>query len=322
MKLFFTSLFLLAASICFAQRQNVYFLKNDGSYVDIKDSADYIRVVTEPDSASVLYNVFEFYLNNQKKSIGKSITVDPPRYDGLYTAYYENGKRMSFVNYKNGIKMGDDFEFFPNGKLYLELNYTDYHYTPASRIEAGCLIKTCNDSLGKALVIDGNGYFKGYSNDFKYTEEEGNIKDGHKDGQWKGENKSLQITFTETYDNGKLLSGHAVDKDGQIITYTESRNIAPEFKGGINAFANYLVKSIRYPQKARENRIQGRVILTFIVEKNGNLSDLRVLRSVDTSLDDEALRVLKISPQWVPGTQFGKPIRVRYSVPIGFSLAN
>jgi TonB family protein len=322
MKLFFTSLFLLTASICFAQKQNVYFLKNDGKYVDVRDSADYIRIVREPDSASVLYNVFEFYLNNQKKSIGKSTTVDPPKYDGMYLAYYKNGKRESFVNYKNGIKTGDDFEYFPNGKPYLELNYIDYSYTPSSRIEAGCLIKTCNDSLGNAMVINGNGYFKGYNDDFTYIEEEGNIKEGRRDGQWKGENKALQITFTENYDNEKLLNGRAIDKDGKIFTYTKSRYTIPEFKGGLEVFGNYLARSIRYPQQAREKRIQGRVIITFIVEKNGSLSDFRILRSVEPSLDAEALRVLKISPQWIPGTQFGKPVRVQYSVPIGFSLAD
>jgi hypothetical protein len=93
---------ILWATGCFSQRQNVYFLKNNGKYVSQRDSADYIRIVREPDSASVLYNVFEFYLNGTQKLLGKSKTIDPPRYEGQCLEYYANGTKESITNYQTG----------------------------------------------------------------------------------------------------------------------------------------------------------------------------------------------------------------------------
>jgi len=95
----------------------------------------------------------------------------------------------------------------------------------------------------------------------------------------------------------------------------------PEFKGGINAFGKFLATNIRYPKDAREKNIQGRVIATFVVEKDGSLSDFKVLRGIGYGCDEEAIRVLKLSPEWKPGTQNGRVVRVQYSVPISFTLA-
>jgi len=79
MKLSFTVIFLLIGGLCLAQKRNVYFLKNDGRYVVTRDSADYIRIVSEPDSGSALYNVAEGYLSGKRKLTGKSSAIDPPR---------------------------------------------------------------------------------------------------------------------------------------------------------------------------------------------------------------------------------------------------
>jgi len=322
MKLFLTSLFLLAASICFAQRQNVYFLKYNGKYVDVRDSADYIRIVREPDSASTLYNVFEFYLNGTQKLTGKSIAIDPPKFEGPCVTYYTNGNRQSVINYKKGVKTGSDLEFYPNGKIYLETIYPEDDHARDSQFRDSYSIQSNSDSLGNATVTNGNGYYKGYNDKFTYIEEEGNIKNGKRDGKWKGEYKKTHVTFTESYDNGKLLTGSAITEDGKTSTYSGTRGVPPEFKGGIEGFGRYLSRNIIYPDLARQKGIQGRVILTFVVEKNGDISDIKVTKSVIPLIDNEAIRVLKLSPKWIPGTQFGIPVRVQYSVPISFALGN
>ena len=79
----------------------------------------------------------------------------------------------------------------------------------------------CNDSIGKELVVNGNGYYIGYDSDFKNVEEEGNLKSGLRDGKWKGSNgnEKSHITFAEEYDNGKMISGQSVDKDGLAVNY-------------------------------------------------------------------------------------------------------
>lgn len=319
MKLPFTFALLLITSLCFAQRQNVYFLKYSGKYVDVRDSADYIRIVREPDSGSVYYNIFEFYPKGNKKLIGKSVTIDPPQFVDQCVSYYANGLRQNVSNYKNGKKTGDETCFYPNGKVFQQIHYPESNGRPNEDGE-DYLITANLDSLGKAQVTDGNGYYKGYDNKFQYVNEEGNVKNGKRDGQWKGEEKDFHIKFTETYDNGKLVSGNSTTDNGKSATYQQSRQVLPQFKGGVEAFGRYLSNNIVYPDFARTRDIQGKVILTFVVEKDGKLTDIKVSKSVATSLDEEAVSVLKRSPKWVPGTRFGFPVRVQYSVPIDFSL--
>ena len=94
----------------------------------------------------------------------------------------------------------------------------------------------------------------------------------------------------------------------------------PEFPGGTAALLEYLRKNIKYPAICRENNIQGRVLVTFIANKDGAIVEPEVVKSVNPSLDKEALRVISQMPNWKPGSQRGKPVRVKYTVPVNFRL--
>ena len=95
----------------------------------------------------------------------------------------------------------------------------------------------------------------------------------------------------------------------------------PEFPGGQQALFKYLSENVKYPVIAQENGIQGRVICQFVVNKDGKIVDVEVVRSGgDPSLDKEAIRVIKSMPPWKPGKQRGKPVRVKYTVPVNFRL--
>lgn len=94
----------------------------------------------------------------------------------------------------------------------------------------------------------------------------------------------------------------------------------PSFPGGQAALMSYLNRHIEYPVVAQENGVQGRVIISFVVEADGRIDEAEVARSVDPSLDREALRVVKSMPKWIPGKQNGECVRVRYSVPVVFRL--
>jgi protein TonB len=78
---------------------------------------------------------------------------------------------------------------------------------------------------------------------------------------------------------------------------------------------------MKYPQMARESGIQGTVYVTFVVERNGNVTDVKVLRGIGGGCDEEAIRVIQAMPPWVPGKQRGKPVRVQFNMPIRFTLA-
>jgi TonB family protein len=316
MKSLITIAFLFIAATCFAQRQNVYFLKNNGMYVQQRDSADYIRVVSEPDSGSTLYTVFEFYPNGVKKLTGKSSTIDPQKYEGACIRYYKNGKKQSIINYKGNNVIGDEYEYYPNGKPYMVKKYPD---SVKAGNDGSFLITAEYDSLGTALVTDGNGYYRGYDNKFKNVVEEGNVKNGQYVGAWKGTDEGLHVYFTETYDNGKLLNGVSIGEHSDTVRY-KVRGIEPQYKGGHQAFSAYLASSVRYPDYERAHNIEGTVTLSFVVEKNGKVVDVRVVKNVSDNIDAEAVRVISSSRSWTPGYEYGRPVRVQYTQSLNFSL--
>ena len=94
----------------------------------------------------------------------------------------------------------------------------------------------------------------------------------------------------------------------------------PEFPGGIPELMKYLQKNIRYPQICKEQRVQGRVIVQFVVNADSTITDVNVVKPVNPYLDQEALRVVKAMPKWKPGEQRGEPVRVRFTLPVTFRL--
>jgi TonB family protein len=94
----------------------------------------------------------------------------------------------------------------------------------------------------------------------------------------------------------------------------------PSYPGGDEALMRYISNNLQYPVVAEENGIQGRVIVSFVVERDGSITEVNVVKSVDPSLDKEAVRVLKSMPRWEAGIQDGKPVRVKYTVPVTFRL--
>ncbi|MCD4747495.1 MAG: energy transducer TonB [Bacteroidales bacterium] len=103
----------------------------------------------------------------------------------------------------------------------------------------------------------------------------------------------------------------------EIFTIVESM---PKFPGGEVAMMKYLGSNIKYPIIARESGIQGTVYMTFVVEKNGRVTDIKILRGIGGGCDEEAIRVIKAMPKWKPGLQRGKSVRVQFQMPIKFTL--
>lgn len=105
-------------------------------------------------------------------------------------------------------------------------------------------------------------------------------------------------------------------KDVQV----QEHEVEPEFPGGQEAFFKYVASKIVYPQDCRDNMIQGKVYISFVIDTDGSVSDVIVIRGVHQSIDQEAVRVIKSSPKWKPGTINGKPVKVKYTYPISFKL--
>lgn len=126
-----------------------------------------------------------------------------------------------------------------------------------------------------------------------------------------------QEAQTAVYTPPAVVEEEEEEAAQQIFTVVEEM---PEFPGGQGELLKYLGHSIKYPVIAQENGIQGRVVCAFVINRDGSIVDAEVLRGVDPSLDKEALRVINSMPKWKPGKQRGKPVRVKYTVPVVFRL--
>ncbi len=118
----------------------------------------------------------------------------------------------------------------------------------------------------------------------------------------------------------KYVPVKVVEEEPEEQTIFEVVEQMPDFPGGMGALMQFLSKNIKYPTIAQENGTQGRVIVQFVVNRDGSIVDPRVVKSVDPYLDKEALRVIGTMPKWKPGMQRGKPVRVKYTVPVMFRL--
>nr|WP_321356734.1 energy transducer TonB [uncultured Draconibacterium sp.] len=146
------------------------------------------------------------------------------------------------------------------------------------------------------------------------------------DKTWKpGKQKDVPVKVSYTVPIKFALDGGAAKEKN--IKSGEGANVVffivedmPEFPGGDEALRKYIANALTYPEVAQKKKIQGKVYVTFVVEKDGSVGDVKIARGVDPSLDKEALRVVKDLPMWKPGKQRGEPVRVSYTVPINFAL--
>ena len=136
------------------------------------------------------------------------------------------------------------------------------------------------------------------------------------------ETETIEVTTEETETEVVIAAPveAPVEEEEEEVVFVVVESM-PEFPGGQQALFKYLSENVKYPVIAQENGIQGRVICQFVVNKDGSIVDVEVVRSGgDPSLDKEAIRVIKSMPKWKPGKQRGKAVRVKYTVPVNFKL--
>ena len=320
LKPFFITLVILSFfKIASAQKKAdtvVYYLKNDGKVVKSKDSADLFLLILPPDTAvdKTLFRVSEYYPNGKMRLLGSSITNNLNlKFQGSKVTFFPNGHKLSITNYDNGIAVGDILEFYPSGKFYSKKSLTKN-----AKGETELLYEDCNDSTGVVLAENGNGKWLEFNDDFSKVTE-GQVTNGNKSGNWirKVSDSSISVT---PFENGRERSTAYYYKSAKD-NYAALRKV-PSFPGGLEAFGAFISKTILYPKDARELKIQGKTIISFTVEKDGTLTDFKVMQSASESLDNESLRVMKLSPKWIPATVDNKPVQVEFSVPIAYTLSN
>lgn len=132
---------------------------------------------------------------------------------------------------------------------------------------------------------------------------------------------SKQIESTEegyiAVERASSLSPDMSQQKEQVYTSVE---VMPEYPGGPNALLEYIKANLKYPERAAKDKVEGRVVLRFVVSKKGEVKDVTVLRSLETQCDEEAMRVVREMPTWTPGKQNGKDVEVYYTLPILYKL--
>lgn len=123
--------------------------------------------------------------------------------------------------------------------------------------------------------------------------------------------------ITRQADVTEALPQVPITKDSVVLKTVEQ---LPEFPGGIVQFMKWLTRNLRYPPIAQSQRMQGKVVVSFIINKDGSIASPTIVQSVDPALDREALRVVKMMPRWKPGLQNGKPCRTMFAIPVNFQL--
>lgn len=137
---------------------------------------------------------------------------------------------------------------------------------------------------------------------------------------------SVEIETTEDTPDNKIVikplpAPPGGNRDQVVETIFDFVEVAPKFEGGESGLMKFLSESVKYPVVDAEQGVEGRVICTFVVEKDGSITDINVVRGVSPSIDREAVRVISGMPKWTPGYQNGNPVRVKFTLPIVFRLS-
>ena len=136
----------------------------------------------------------------------------------------------------------------------------------------------------------------------------------------KGRNETAGSAYTiDNRDMAALMQKEDSNETSEVFNVVEKM---PEFPGGQDSLQSYLARNLHYPKQALAKGIQGRVFVTFIVEKDGSISEVRLLQGIGSGCDEEALRVIDMMPRWIPGQHRGKPVRARFVLPVKFTLDN
>ncbi|GAB2702717.1 hypothetical protein GCM10027037_30410 [Mucilaginibacter koreensis] len=317
MKLFFTLLLITIYINCLAQKHNTYYFKNNGREVSHPDSADYVRVVSEPDAGSELYNVAEYYNNKARKLIGKSSDVDPVRYQGYVLTFFPNGKRESVTQYVNGFAIDTASSYYPNGKKHIVKHYMSVDTTRKSFLpdnDSRQIIDAVYDSTGTALAINGNGRYISYNDVFTTVVEQGELKNGKRTGVWTGIDKAMQLSFTETYEDGKLMSGTSTDKTNSVVAYTGSRSTQVDYQTG---FKNYY-RSLSDEIFSYRYHLTGDAVIKCYINSNGKIEDIKFAIPMEPRLEPLILKAVSKFTNWIAATKYGRNVGTPYIISLSF----
>ncbi len=304
-----SALFLMMSLSTFAQNENDKKILLDSLYQPTDSDYLYYRIIKDYNLEKESYDIEEYYKSGQIMMRGKSLKRDNIVRNGEFTYYFENAAKKCVQHFLNGKPSGNYSSWYENGNRKEESEYV----TLVEIFGPELKVNQFWNSSYIQTVKDGNGFYEdldqGQLQFFK-----GNLVNGLKEGEWTGSDKKGKYTFKETYNAGKLISGESTTTENKKFPYTK-RNELPFPKNGMTAFRNDLAQNYKMPNTAIN--VDGTIYLSFIVEQNGTLSNVKVTKGLGEQFDQEAVRaVKKLAKGWTPGKYRGMNFRVAYNCPI------
>jgi TonB family protein len=298
MKLLFSLSSIIALLTCFQLYGQTFIEKeyvNKHLIPSKQEEAAYYRIASVDRNKSLAGKAEYFYLNNgvYARSLYARGEYEKNERVGKWEWWYANGQ-LKEVGYYSVVNYGDNY--------YSDINYK---------------IESFWDSTGNQLVKDGTGNICYFSNTALVSK--GKYENGIRHGEWIDYFENGALRSKEIYEHGKFIEGISYKVSGESFVYT-IQEVQPEPEGGMQGFMGYLMRAMKYPKEARKKGIQGKVFVQFVVDKDGSVTDVAILKGIGGGCDEEAMRVMRECPKWNPGMQRGQPVKVRMSIPLIFKL--
>ncbi|AYB33779.1 energy transducer TonB [Chryseolinea soli] len=283
--IFLFSAFALALSAT-AQNKEKITLYFDSNWMPTGDQsiAKYYRTVEEGGRSKFI--VRDYFISGKLQMVAACSSISPAiRYEGKRTNYYENGNVESERYYVDNEVAGDYKTYYEDGKLKRETRY---------RAKKEIIIHSYSPTGQDELSPEGNGILKVKSTD-EFNQ------------------------FEDVQDSVSLSTYNVHVSTGDTIYLRIER--PAEFKGGLSALGRFVSSTLRYPASARRMGVEGSVFVSFIVDKNGAVTNAKVIKGISPDCDAEAQRTVAAMPNWIPGQTRGKAVKSMFVQPIKYKLA-
>lgn len=314
-------IFLSVAQSTQAQFSFQTFHEKDGTEVKDEQKSHFVRIINFPSQKGEPYSVQEYFTKTDSlKLYGAYNDLDRKQYVGDKIELYENGKLKSKEKLAHDGQLIDTAVYYhKDGKLKLAFWYP-YQVDKSNKVTVtDTLILIYRDSLGQTLLTNGNGYAELIED--KNIISKGHFKDHKRTDHWSGSFNNGRYTFTEIYNEGKLISGITTDSIGTTYQYDQNNFIIePEYPGGLERLRQFLADNYRYPTEAITHGVTGTVRIVFTVDEKGYIKDIKVKEEIGHGTGAAAIQTLKSAKKWKPGIIRGVTVPVGFTLPLRLNL--